>query len=334
MEMIQTSMFIDIVVFIYFSINHFILFFVSFNLVFKYPITKLFCISSSAFSFWKCVVFCIYEYSKHLVISEMPLSGAKFPEVWEIGGSKKPGVSKKPKNKKKQYFKTLSAEAPSAKTSGKLFFLVCLFFLFFGNPRIFGTTKFPNLWKIVFFGISEYSKHLVQSEMSLSVAKVTEKHLQIIASIWCKISRKNICKSMENRTLRDTRSVCFLVSRSSGENQKSKTADPMNHSKTSAITCAVLFLLLSPGFVHFQSYKHMKKFSGHGVCSCVCFPSKTKTKVQTPLGPLSCLTLWPSGLQFCFCFALMVFDSFLHTSSVFYISPNSTLNPNSIVTAF
>ena len=42
--------------------------------------------------------------------------------------------------------------------------------------------------------------------MSLSVAKVT-KNLQIIVSIWCKISRKNICKSMENRTLRDTRSV-------------------------------------------------------------------------------------------------------------------------------
>ena len=102
MEMIQTSMFIDIVVFIYFSISHFILFFVSFKLVFKYPITKLLCISSSAFSFWKCVVFCIYEYSKHLVISEMPLSGATFPEVCEFGGSKKPGVSKKPKKKQKK----------------------------------------------------------------------------------------------------------------------------------------------------------------------------------------------------------------------------------------
>ena len=54
----------------------------------------------------------------------------------------------------------------------------------------FGTTKFPNLWKIVFFGISEYSKHLVLSEMSLSVAKVTEKHLQIIVSICGKSSRK------------------------------------------------------------------------------------------------------------------------------------------------
>ena len=54
---------------------------------------------------WKFVVFCIYEYSKHLVISEMSLSGAKFPEVWEFGGSKKPGVSKKPKkNKKKTIF--------------------------------------------------------------------------------------------------------------------------------------------------------------------------------------------------------------------------------------
>ena len=70
--------------------------------------------------------------------------------------------------------------------------LFFLFFWFFGNPRFFGTTKFPNLWKMVFFGISEYSKHLVLSEMSLSVAKVLE---------------KNICKSLENRTLRDTRSV-------------------------------------------------------------------------------------------------------------------------------
>ena len=70
------------------------------------------------------------------------------------------------------------------------FIVFFCFFWFFGNPRFFGTTKFPNLWKIVFFGISEYSKHLVLSEMSLSVAKVTEKHLQIIVSIWCKISRK------------------------------------------------------------------------------------------------------------------------------------------------
>ena len=154
--MIQTSMFIDIVVFIYFSINHFILFFVSFNLVFKYPITKLFCISSSAFSFWKCVVFCIYEYSKHLVISEMPLSGAKFPEVWEFGGSKKPGVSKKQKKqknkkknkkKKQQYFKTLSAEAPSAKTSGKLFFWFFFdFFVFlvFWKPQVFWNHQIPK----------------------------------------------------------------------------------------------------------------------------------------------------------------------------------------------
>ena len=116
MEMIQTSMFIDIVVFIYFSISHFILFFVSFKLVFKYPITKLLCISSSAFSFWKCVVFCIYEYSKHLVISEMPLSGATFPEVCEFGGSKKPGVSKKKKKKntKKNNFPEVFALGASA----------------------------------------------------------------------------------------------------------------------------------------------------------------------------------------------------------------------------
>ena len=53
---------------------------------------------------WKLVVFCIYEYSKHLVISEMFLSGAKFLEVWEFGGSKKPGVSKKQKKAKKTIF--------------------------------------------------------------------------------------------------------------------------------------------------------------------------------------------------------------------------------------
>ena len=47
-----------------------------------------------------------------------------------------------------------------------------MFFVFFGDPR------FPNLWKIVFFCIYEYSKHLVISEMSLSVAKFPEKHLQ------------------------------------------------------------------------------------------------------------------------------------------------------------
>ena len=96
---------------------------------------------------WKFVVFCIYEYSKHLVISEMSLSGAKFPEVWEFGGSKKPGVSKKPKKKKKQFSRGLCTwgfcrksfeiffgfletpgflEPPNSQTSGKLYFLVFL----------------------------------------------------------------------------------------------------------------------------------------------------------------------------------------------------------------
>ena len=92
----------------------------------------------------------------------MSLSGAKFPEVWEFGGSKKPGVSKKPKKTKKnnktkkikktQYFKTLSAEAPSAKTSGKLFFcffffvLLFLFFvfLFFWKPHVFWNHQIPK----------------------------------------------------------------------------------------------------------------------------------------------------------------------------------------------
>ena len=114
-----------------------------------------------------------------------------------------------PKNKKTQKTKKKSRGLCTWGFCRKSF-EICFFFVFFwffGNPRFFGTTKFPNLWKIVFFGISEYSKHLVLSEMSLSVAKVIEKHLQIIVSIWCKISRKKICKSMENRTLRDTRSA-------------------------------------------------------------------------------------------------------------------------------
>ena len=78
--------------------------------------------------------------------------------------------TKKTKTKfkdKKKYFRTLSAEAPSSKTSGKLLFL-CVF-CFFGDPG------FPNLWKLVFFCIYECSKHLVISEMSLFVAKFPEK---------------------------------------------------------------------------------------------------------------------------------------------------------------
>ena len=85
----------------------------------------------------------------------------------------------------------------------KYCFLFFLFFVFW-KPQVFWNHQIPKPLENC---ISEYSKHLVLSEMSLSVAKVTEKHLQIIVSIWCKISRKNICKSMENRTPRDTRSV-------------------------------------------------------------------------------------------------------------------------------
>ena len=44
---------------------------------------------------------------------------------------------------------------------------------------IFCDPKFPNLWKLVFFCIYEYSKHLVISEMPLFVAQFPEKHLQI-----------------------------------------------------------------------------------------------------------------------------------------------------------
>ena len=98
-----------------------------------------------------------------------------------------PKNQKKQKTKKNNFPEVFALEASAERV---LTYFFCFCFLFFGNPRFFGTTKFPNLWKIVFFGISEYSKHLVLSEMSLSVAKVTEKHLQIIVSIWCKISRK------------------------------------------------------------------------------------------------------------------------------------------------
>ena len=133
-----------------------------------------------------------------------------FQKTWGFQKTKKIKKNqKKQQQKKKQFSRGLCTWGFCRKSFDILFFFGI--FLFFGIPRFFGTTKFPNLWKIVFFGISEYSKHLVLSEMSLSVAKVTEKHLQIIVSIWCKISRKNICKSMENRTLRDTRSVKKLV---------------------------------------------------------------------------------------------------------------------------
>ena len=82
---------------------------------------------------WKFVVFCIYEYSKHLVISEMSLSGAKFPEVWEFGGSKKPGVSKKPKKQKNQK-KTKKNNFPEVFALGASAerVLKYCFFLFFG----------------------------------------------------------------------------------------------------------------------------------------------------------------------------------------------------------
>ena len=157
----------------------------------------------------------------------MSLSGAKFPEVWEFGGSKKPGVSKKPKKTKKnnktkkikktQYFKTLSAEAPSAKTSGKLFFcfffcFIVSFFCFFvfletpcflepPNSQTSGKLYFlvflntQNIWSYLkcLYLLQKLQKNICKS-LSLSVAKVPE---------------KNICKSLENRTLRDTRSVFF-----------------------------------------------------------------------------------------------------------------------------
>ena len=73
----------------------------------------------------------------------MSLSGAKFPEVWEFGGSKKPGVSKKQKieKTKNNISKLFSAEAPSAKTSGKLFFC---FFGFFGFLETPGFLEPPN----------------------------------------------------------------------------------------------------------------------------------------------------------------------------------------------
>ena len=88
---------------------------------------------------WKFVVFCIYEYSKHLVISEMSLSGAKFPEVWEFGGSKKPGVSKKPKkkNKKKNNFPEVFALGASAER-------VLKYFLVFWKPQVFWNHQIPK----------------------------------------------------------------------------------------------------------------------------------------------------------------------------------------------
>ena len=86
---------------------------------------------------------------------------------------------KKMKNNK-NIFQNSFCRSPKFKDLWKIVFF------FLGDPR------FPNLWKFVVFCIYEYSKHLVISEMSLSGAKFSE---------------KSICKSMENRTLRDTRSV-------------------------------------------------------------------------------------------------------------------------------
>ena len=54
----------------------------------------------------------------------------------------------------------------------------CFFyFLFFGNPRFFGTTKFPNLWKIVFLNTQNIWSYL--------------KCLYLLQKL-----QKNICKSL------------------------------------------------------------------------------------------------------------------------------------------
>ena len=167
---------------------------------------------------WKFVVFCIYEYSKHLVISEMSLSGAKFPEVWEFGGSKKPVVSTKNKKKKKHKKKTqlsrgLCTWGFCRKSFEILFFLVvcCFyFFVFFGFLETPGFLEPPNsqtsgkLHFLVFLNTQNIWSYLKCLYLLQKLQKNICKSLSLSGA---KFPEKNICKAMENRTLRDTRSV-------------------------------------------------------------------------------------------------------------------------------
>ena len=74
----------------------------------------------------------------------MPLSGAKFPEVWEFGGSKKPGVSKKQKKNKKNNFPEVFALRASAERVLKYCFFVFLIFLVFWKPQVFWNHQIPK----------------------------------------------------------------------------------------------------------------------------------------------------------------------------------------------
>ena len=188
--MIQTPMFINIVFFIYFSISHFILFLVSFNLVLEYPITNLFCISSSAFSFLKKYTLLkslalVILHHNHSLLTRYDFCHScivMFPPIDVPCLLGPPDRETKKNEKQTTLFQNSFCRSP----------------------------KFKDLWCFVFF---------LETQDSQTSGKLYSFVFMNTQSIWSYLKclylwqnfQKNICKSMENRTLRDTRSVNLLL---------------------------------------------------------------------------------------------------------------------------